>query len=401
MSGPSAKSEYGGISAQLLAEVPTPSLIVDLGIVDSNIRVARELLLGSSVELRPHFKAHKCTELLWRQLRLGGCRGVTCQTAFEALVLAQRGFADVVVSNEVVDRSALAQLIGAARLTHVTVAVDSPIHVDVLESAAASSGVQLGVLIEIDVGMGRCGLAPGDPSVLRLAQTLEKSKVLTFKGLQAYEGHAVLVQNRDVRRALVSGSAALIDAARRTLAGAGFSCAVVTGGGTGTIDMAAENGVLDEVQAGSYVLYDSTYATLDLPFKQAVFCEATIVSKRSGAIAVVNAGLKQLATDSGFPVPTDPRLSVLGMSDEHARIRISDGAQYEIGDRVTLIPSHVDPTMNLHGSLFACDGDKLWEWPIDGRPGYPRAFTDAPLAGSGVGAGQHEAGVENRRGAVS
>jgi D-serine deaminase-like pyridoxal phosphate-dependent protein len=359
------------ITAQALAEVPTPSLIVDLATLDTNIRAAENLLAGSTVALRPHYKAHKCTRLLWRQLRLGNCRGgVTCQTSWEALILARKGFQDVLVSNQIVDPSALARLVSAAHLTSVTVAVDSPVHVAALESAASRAGVHLGVLIEVDVGLGRCGLPPGSAQLLQIARALESSSQLTFKGLQAYEGHAVQVADRRSRRALVRESAALIEAERTVLAEAGFPCAVITGGGTGTMDLAVENGVLDEVQAGSYVLYDASYATLDLPFRPAVFCVATVVSKRDAEFAVVDAGLKQLSTDSGFPIPTDSRVTVLGMSDEHTRVRLSAGADYAIGDRITLIPSHVDPTVNLHPSLFASERDNLWEWPVDGRTGF-------------------------------
>jgi D-serine deaminase-like pyridoxal phosphate-dependent protein len=359
------------ISAQALADVPTPSLIVDLAAVDSNIGVAQRMLAGSAVALRPHYKAHKCTQLLWRQVRLGKCAGrVTCQTSWEALTLARSGFQDVLVSNQVVDRFALAQLVAAAALTEVTVTVDAPTHVDSLEAAARDARVHLGVLIEIDVGLGRCGLPPGSPMLLQLADALEKSSHLTFRGLQAYEGHAVSIIDRAARQTLVRHSAALIDSERLALTEAGFPCGLVSGGGTGTIDLAAENGVLDEVQAGSYVLYDATYAALDLPFEPAVFCVATVLSRRRNEWVVVNAGLKELATDSGFPIPTDATLSVLGMSDEHTRLRLPENSEYEIGDRMTFIPSHLDPTVNLHPSLFVCDGDEVDEWPIDGRPGF-------------------------------
>jgi len=145
---------------------------------------------------------------------------------------------------------------------------------------------------------------------------------------------------------------------------------MISGGGTGTLDLAVSNGVLDEVQAGSYVLYDSTYVELDLAFRPAVFCLATVISRRDENTAVVNAGLKQLSTDSGYPLPADPRLSVVGMSDEHSRLRVTGGA-LAMGDRIMLIPSHLDPTMNLHESLFACAEDSANEWPIDGRMTHP------------------------------
>ena len=160
------------------------------------------------------------------------------------------------------------------------------------------------------------------------------------------------VVDRDSRRALVRRAADVIEAERSALLEAGIACELVSGGGTGTIDLAPENGILNEVQAGSYVLYDAAYAALDLPFRPAVFCVTTILSKRSSEFVVVNAGLKQLATDSGFPRPVDTTVSVLGMSDEHSRLHVPANSEYEIGDRVSFIPGHLDPTMNLHGSVF-------------------------------------------------
>lgn len=350
-----------------LRQVPTPSLVIDLEAVDHNIAAADQLLDGTPVALRPHFKAHKCLPLLERQLGNGRWTGVTCQTAAEALTLARSGVRDIVVSNQVVDSFAVEQLVEAASISELTATIDSPRHIDVLEHALQRSSATLDVLIEIDVGMGRCGLTPSDPQLLALAERIRNAERLHLAGLQAYEGHAVGVIDRAERACLTAQAAEIARRERDRLDAAGHRCRLVAGGGTGTLDLAAGNGVLNEVQAGSYVLMDSSYAQLGLPFRNALFCVATVISSRDQHDLVVDAGLKQVSPDSGYPTPTDGNLTVLGMSDEHTRLRASQNHGYEIGDRVALIPGHVDPTMNLHSAALVLSPGGVDEWPISRR----------------------------------
>ncbi len=350
-----------------LQQVSTPSLVIDLEAVDHNIAAADQLLQDTPVALRPHFKAHKCLPLLKRQLGNRGWIGVTCQTAVEALTLARNGLRDIVVSNQIVDSLAVEHLVEAASSSKLTVTIDSPRHIDILERALARSSATLDVLIEIDVGMGRCGLAPADSQLLTLAEGIRDADRLHLAGLQAYEGHAVGVINRAERARLTAQAAEIARRERDRLNAAGHRCNLVAGGGTGTLDFAAGNGVLNEVQAGSYVLMDSSYAQLELPFRNALFCVATVISSRDQHTLVVDAGLKQVSPDSGYPTPTDDNLTVLGMSDEHTRLRAKKHHGYEIGDRVALIPGHIDPTMNLHGAAVVMSPDGIDEWPISCR----------------------------------
>ena len=347
-------------------QLTTPCLAIDAAALARNLRRAADFFTDRDVHLRPHFKAHKCTTLLRRQLDAGGCSGVTCATAGEALVLADAGFADILVANEVVGPHALASLARAARQAQVAVAVDSTVHTEMLEGVAVQEDVSFDVLIEIDVGLHRCGLTPGDPHLLSLADAIDRASRLTFGGLQGYEGHAVFVAERDKRRRLVEQAAEVLVAERQRLNEAGFDCALISGGGTGTYDLATEVGVLDEVQAGSYALMDARYRTLDLIFEPALFCVATVIS-RHGARAVVDAGLKSLSAEYGLPQPTMSGIEALALSDEHLQLAVTDGVNLEVGDRLALIPAHVDPTVNLHDTLFLVAGDEVEAWPIDGR----------------------------------
>lgn len=346
-------------------EIPTPCLIVDLPAVERNIATAVEELAHGRTKLRPHYKAHKCTSLMRRQVDAGMCVGVTCATAEEALGLAEAGFDDVLVANEVVDTSAVAILCRAAALARICVAVDDLIHVRILDEAATAAGVRFDVLIEIDVGLHRCGLPPGAADLLELARAIGRAPSLGLRGLQGYEGHAVLRQERAERQQLVTDAARLLAHERRRLESAGFECAVVSGGGTGTLDMAVAAGVLTEVQAGSYVLMDRRYSELDIPFRPALYCCSTVISRRGDRV-VLDAGLKSMSAEHGLPLADE--IEVLDLSDEHASARLNPGYHVAVGDRILLLPNHVDPTVNLHDVLVAIDNTGgIHTWLVDGR----------------------------------
>ena len=338
-------------------DVATPALVVDVAAIDRNIARASAYFSEHDTRLRPHFKAHKCTELMRRQVAGGDCAGVTCATAWEAEVVARAGVHDdILVANEVADRAGIASLAAAAANATITVAVDSPRHVELL------AGLELGVLIEIDVGQRRCGLDPGDEdAILALAGLIEAAPGLRFRGLQGYEGHAVLLSDRAARAEQVDRAATILRRLRSLL-----QCEIVSGGGTGTFDLSTDAGALDEIQAGSYVLMDASYDKLGLPFELALACRATVVS-RNGTRAVVDAGLKALSAEYGVPRALDPSIEVLGLADEHATLRLDASSTLAVGEAILLIPAHVDPTVNLHAALHAVADDGVERWAVDAR----------------------------------
>jgi D-serine deaminase-like pyridoxal phosphate-dependent protein len=340
------------------AGLATPALVVDLVAADGNIAAASDYFAGRNTRLRPHFKAHKCPELLRRQLAGGDCAGVTCATAWEAEVVARAALHDdVLVANEVADPGGLASLRRAAESARVTVAIDSPRHVELL------AGLELEVLIEVDVGQNRCGLDPADEdAIVDLARLVDATPGLTFRGLQGYEGHAVLLLERPSRLEQVERAAGILKRLRSLL-----ECEIVSGGGTGTYDLSTEAGALDEIQAGSYVLMDASYDKLDLPFALALACRATIVS-RNGTRAVCDAGLKALSAEYGLPRAVDPGIEVVGLADEHATLKLARDNPLAVGDAILLIPAHVDPTVNLHAALHAVEADgTVYRWPVAAR----------------------------------
>lgn len=367
-----------GLPPSALDQLMTPCLVVDADAAGRNIGRCAAFFSGQRAALRPHFKAHKCTALMQQQLAAGSCAGVACQTSWEALVLARSGFTDILIANQVVDAASLDELAEAAAQARLTVVVDHEAQVELLARAAGQHRVPVGVLIELDVGAGRCGLPLGDAGLVPLAEQITRHDSLSFRGLQAYEGHAVHRDSREVRATLVQQAALHIQRERTRLAEAGFDCVVVSGGGTGTYDLAAQAGALTEIQAGSYVLMDGRYGTLDLPFEPALYCVATVISRRRSR-AVLNVGLKELTVEYGMPVIQAPGAQVTALSDEHAQVSLTAGHDaLDIGDKVLLIPAHVDPAVNLYDRLFAWTGTGFTEWEVDGRRRYR-------LAGAGKG----------------
>jgi D-serine deaminase-like pyridoxal phosphate-dependent protein len=349
--------------------LPTPCLVVDLAACERNIERAAQHFHGTKAKLRPHFKAHKCVELMRRQLAAGSCVGATCATAAEAEVLAEHGFDDILLANQVVHRAGLASIARAAVRSRITVAVDDPVQVERLASEAERAAVEFEVLIEIDVGMSRCGIAPGGAQLPRLADAIAAKGRLSLRGLQGYEGHAVLLPKREERREHVRRAAELLSRERDRLLDLGHPCSTISGGGTGTYDLATDEGVLDEIQAGSYALMDASYGSLDLPFENALFAVATLISHPRQDIATVNAGLKALSAEYGMPMAMSEGLAVLRLADEHAVMSVAPDLTLTIGDQIYLVPGHIDPTINLHDVLFAWDerDSTIEVWTVEGR----------------------------------
>ena len=322
-------------------ELLTPALLVDAADFDHNVATMAAALPGG--RLRPHVKAHKSTALARRQAQAGH-HTFTCATIREVEGMAAAGLReDLLLANEVVDASRLGRL--DAR---VTVAVDSEPTID----AAARGGVEE-VLIDVNVGLPRCGCAPDVAGELA-----EKARArgLKVRGVMGYEGHVVGLPDRDLRKELVSESMALLVQAHRDVGGD-----VISAGGTGTYDL---NTWANEIQAGSYVLMDTAYAKLGLPFKQAMYVLATVISVSTSGYAVVNCGLKALGMDHGKP--DIEGAEVLIVSDEH--ITFFPSAPVMVGDRIRVWPAHVDPTVAYHERMHVVsDGAVVDTWPVDLR----------------------------------
>jgi D-threonine aldolase len=325
-----------------LSEVDTPALLVDGDALEQNIATMAEALPGD--RLRPHVKAHKCTSLARRQAAAGHS-GFTCATIRECEGMAAAGLGqDLLLGNEVLDARRLGSLTAAG--ARVTVAVDSPETID----AAANGGVRE-VVIDVNVGLPRCGCAPEDAGGLA---DLARRRGLAVRGVMGYEGHVVGLVDAAERADRCRTAMELLLAAHGDVGGE-----LISAGGTGTY---AINTWATEIQAGSYALMDTAYGRLGLPFEQAAFVLASVISASAGW-AVGNAGLKAFGMDHGNPSLADDG-SVLFCSDEHVTVT----PPRPVGDRLWLVPAHIDPTMAYHERLYVFSGDNVVDsWPIDLR----------------------------------
>ncbi len=331
-------------------DLPTPALVVDLDMFDRNIgRMAER---WPATRLRPHVKAFKSTALA-RRLGDAGHVAFCCATVCEMEGMAAAGLdRDLLLANEALDVRRLGRLVDEG--ARVTVAVDSEETI----AAAADGGVHE-VLVDVCVGMPRCGCNPED--AFRLADTA-RARHLEVRGVMGYEGHIVGLEDRAERDAGVTESMAVLTAAHDEIGGD-----VVSGGGTGTWD---SNRWITELQAGSYLLMDTAYAKLDLPFEQALSIIGTVISaNRSGGWAVADVGLKALGMDHGPPSLAEPAGAKLWFcSDEHITFGLRGVEQVRIGDRVRVLPAHVDPTVAYHERMHVVRGDEIVEtWPVDLR----------------------------------
>src|SRR6266542_3657913 len=312
-------------------EIDTPALIVDLDAFDRNLGKMAEFARTLGVRLRPHAKTHKCPSI------------------------------------------ALKQIAAVAADANVGLCFDAVEQIEAASRVARDFGVRIDAMVEIDVGMQRCGVAPGKPAS-DLAQRIGDAPGLRFRGLQAYHGSAQHLPTWDERERAIRSAAQSV---RATLERAGMRCDVVSGAGTGTCWFEGASGIWNELQVGSYVFMDTDYARIGgrdggryTEFEHSLFVLATVMSVPTAERAVVDAGLKSYSGEKGPPwVRGRPDLEVIGIADEHGKIRLSaESAPLRLGDKVMLIPGHCDPTVNLHDWYVGVRNARVETlWPITAR----------------------------------
>jgi len=355
----------------MVDQVETPALLIDLDAFEHNLDRMADLLRPTGARLRAHAKTHKSPVIAHQQIARGAV-GQCVQKIAEAEILAWGGVADILVSNEVVGDAKLARLVALRRLAQVAICADDPRHVARIEAAAAAAGTRQTVLVEIDAGMGRCGVAPG-PAAVALAQQIAASPHLIFGGLQSYHGPAQHLRSRDEREAAIAGT---VENTRRTieqLRQQGLSCAIVGGGGTGSFEIEAASGVFTEIQAGSYCFMDADYRRnsggASDGFKQSLFVLATVMSAARPRVAVLDAGHKAVAIDSGFPLVWGRGdIRYTGASDEHGKLEWLEDAGATLGEKLWLVPGHCDPTVDRFDWYVGVRGSRVeCVWPVAAR----------------------------------
>ncbi len=362
------------VPGMAVADVDTPALLLDLDAFEHNLDTLDRSLAGRQIRLRPHAKSHKCPDIARIQLQRGAV-GVCCQKVSEAEVLVDAGITDVMITNEVIGATKLARLAALAMCARISVLVDAAEGIDALQQAAETVGARIDVLVEIDVGAGRCGAQPGTAAAV-LAQHITRRPNLRFRGLHAYHGGAQHLRTPAEREQAIAAATALVTATLAALSRVGLTAEIVTGAGTGTYLIESGGSVYNEIQPGSYVFMDADYGrNLDASgvpvsdFRQSLFVLATVMSRPAPTRAVVDAGLKAHSVDSGLPLVADlPGARFTRASDEHGVVELDAAQPLPLGSKIRLIPGHCDPTVNLHDWLV-CVRDGMVEavWPIAGR----------------------------------
>ena len=347
-----------------IKSIPTPALIIDEKTFKQNAERMKEILKGSSLKLRPHFKSHKCAAIAHEQVR-DGAIGITCAKLTEAIDLADSGIDDILIANQIVDKEKISKLAHLANACHLTVCVDDKQNVADIENAAALANSTVYCLIEYDIGMERCGLSRKE-DVADLAAFINSCSHLVFSGIQAYAGHISHTVSLEERKEQTFKNTERIKELIEFLSSKDIDVKVLSGGSTGTSVIKARQELYTELQAGSYLFMDATYNELNLPFLPSLFVLSTVVSVNE-KIAVVDAGVKSCGVDQGMPVPKDFSVSHVVSSEEHFQLH-NPTKKLRVGDKVLLSPAHCCSTVNLHNKIYVVtDGKVLNRYLVTAR----------------------------------
>lgn len=351
-------------------ELETPVLVVDIDAMERNLARMMDTLAGTDVRLRPHLKTAKSPALAWKMIEAGAI-GVCCAKISEAEVMANAGIRDILLTSEVAGAGKFDRLVALAkRLPDFKAVVDSDVAIDATAAIAADRGATVNLMIEVDVNTGRSGVTSADEA-LRLADRIRVLDGVQLVGLHGYAGHAQ-VRAAEERETLNPLAMEVLRETIDLLEEHNHELHYISGGGTGSAALDTEAGVLNEVQAGSFLLMDRAYRDAGLPFENALTCLSTIISRPSETRAVCDAGQKTLSRDSGPAEVIEPvGVTYLRGSDEHGNLEVDPAAiqsPVPVGTVLRLIPSHVCTTINLHDVMVGVrDGVVEAIWPVEAR----------------------------------
>ncbi len=350
-------------------DLDTPALLVELDTMERNIRRMAGTLRAAGVNWRPHTKGQKIPAIAHLEIAAGAI-GVTCAKLGEAEVMAYAGINDILIANQIVGPQKIARLVNLLRHADVIVSVDSEKNVVALNDAATAKGVRLRVVIEVDVGMDRAGVEPGE-GVVALARTIQRCPGLRFAGLMGWEGHAAAIADpEEKRRAIETAVGGLTESARLCRA-AGIPVEIVSCGGTATYPVTARIPGVTEIQAGGGIFSDVYYRhAMGVDHEYALTILATVVSRPTPTRIICDAGRKSMSGDSAAPEPLGVgKVSAVSLSAEHARIELVEpNRAIEVGDKLEFVVGYSDTTVFLHDEMYGVrDGKVETVWPVLGR----------------------------------
>lgn len=357
-------------------QIATPALVIDVAALERNIQRMAQHARTSSIALRPHAKTHKCPLLAHRQLAAGAI-GICAAKLGEAEVLQAAGVGPILVTSPVVTLDKIDRAVALADTDPgFMIVVDSELGASRLSERARRHGTTVSVLVDLDPGIRRTGVAPG-PAAVAFYERVASLKGLQVRGLQAYAGHIMHVDGWPARRDSARNSLERCFETRHALESRGFEIEVFTGGGTGTFDIDPDYGEFTDLQVGSYLFMDREYRDIGGPqsdrletFEPALFVLATAISQPDPGFITIDAGFKSMATDSVLPeVVGIEGVTYRWGGDEHGILILKEPSrEIHLGDTVKLLVPHCDPTVNLFDVYHPLVDGKVSElWPISGR----------------------------------
>ena len=350
-------------------DLDTPALLVDIPTMERNIERMTKRIIGKGVNWRPHTKGQKIPALAYMELAAGAI-GVTCAKLGEAEVMAAAGIRDILIANQIVGPQKITRLVNLRRHADVVVAVDSADNVRELSAAATAKGVELRVVVEVDIGMGRCGVEPGEAAV-KLARLVADSPGLKLAGVEGWEANCTAILDPAEKQACVQRSVGLLTGTAEQCRAAGLPIEIVSCGGTGTYWVTATVPGVTEIQAGGGIFNDVHYATdfgLDHEFAMTVL--TTVISRPNPKRIVVDAGKKTMSSDAAPPRPLGLEgVRSVSLSAEHGRVELDQpNTSLKVGDKLEWIVGYTDTTVLLHEELYGTrDGQVEIVWPVLGR----------------------------------
>lgn len=351
-------------------ELDTPVLVLDLDVMEANIRRMAEKCRRAGVAWRPHSKAHKSPDIARRQLQAGAL-GVTCAKLGEAEVMAAGGVEDILIANQIAGPPKVRRLVQLAQSARPMVAVDDLAQAEPISAAAARAGVTVRVLIEVDIGMQRAGTGPGEPT-LRLAQSLVRLPGIELAGIMGYEGHLLQIADSADKARQIRAAMATLVATRDLLLDHDIPCPIVSAGGTGSYMHTIECPGITELQAGGLIFMDNYYRTRCQvsEFDVALRLLVTVVSRPAADRAIIDAGRKTHIMDVAVPtVVGRDDIRVVRLSAEHGALELAPSARdLRVGDRLELVLGYSDFTTVLHNEFVGVRGGRVTEiLPLLGR----------------------------------
>lgn len=335
-----------------LEQITTPALVVDLDAMESNLHSMAAFFHERRCKLRPHFKNHKTPLLAWKQIRSGAI-GMTCATLREAEILVEHGIGSILIANEIAGEEKPERLAELSHHASVMVAVDNCNSVRDLARAQRNRNAQIEILVDINIGLNRCGVPAGQPA-LDLARCAV-GEGLAVRGIMGYDGHLQGVSPSPERDAIVrQGSQSLVESAA-LLESAGIPAPIISTGGTGTYAVAGDHPGITEIQAGSYLLMDNIYVGRGASFQRSLTVLATVISTRGREHAVLDSGVKAISGERGLPTIKDvPGVRLKALHAEHALLELDPQVSPALvaGQKLQLWVHYSDATVNLHSCMY-------------------------------------------------